>query len=175
MLLPGAFELFKRLRDDDPRRDAHLLANYILTEVYTFLKEQKLLYTDLPIEPDFVGQCVDLLQADEITEGVAFDLLHLRMSGDLRTACEIVAEHKWTKAAEREVIDRLVREAIAFEPYYSSIYAKKAKSFALNQILLRLDVIGRKTVSRQTAKRVIDQLLRNSNNDSTNNSDRPAD
>lgn len=161
MMLPGAFDLFKNLLLANQKRNTRLLANFVLTEVYTYLKEQKMSYTELPIDINFIGQCIDLLQADQITEGVAFDLLHIRKNGDERNATEIVKENKWTKSIEQEVIRKLVQEAIDYEPFYSSVYAKKGKPFALNQILSRLDIIGRKTVSRNVAKFLIDEILRN--------------
>ena len=160
LMLPGAFELFKVVFQQDRKRNPRLVSSFILTEMYTFLKEKKCKYTELPVEIDFISQCLDLLQSDQITEGVAFDLLELRASGDGRKALEIVQKNKWTKVIEQELVHELVRKAIELEPYYSSMYAKKTKKFALNQILLRLDVIGRKTVSRAVACPLIDQFLR---------------
>jgi Asp-tRNA(Asn)/Glu-tRNA(Gln) amidotransferase B subunit len=175
MMLPGAYELFRNLHDSTSKRNPRLLANFLLTEVYTFLKEQKLSYDQLPIPVEFVGECVDLLQGNRITEGVAFDLLHLRASGDRRPASEIVRHNRWTKADEEAVILQLVQEAITLEPYYSTVYGKKGKTFALNQILLRLDVIGRKSVSRTAAKLVIDRLLRNSTDDPEHGPSKPVE
>lgn len=161
MFLPGAFDLFMRLNNG--KRNTRFLASFLLTELYTFLKENKCKYTEIPVKEFFLEQVIDMLEANEITEGIALDLLTIHKTGDFRSAEKIVKDNNWNKVTEMQIIYDLVKGALEVESAAAQNYRKKRKIGMLNPILLHIETKGRKCVSRKTAISIINDILLNKN------------
>jgi len=96
-------------------RDAKLVANWVMGEVFARLNKDGLEIADAPVPPAELGALVEMVQADKISGRQAKEAFEF-MWGEGKTAETVVAERGLAQISDDGAIQALVDQAIAANP-----------------------------------------------------------
>ncbi|KAJ3017067.1 hypothetical protein HKX48_003748 [Thoreauomyces humboldtii] len=114
---PGAVEYFETVANG---RNGKKAANWVVGELFGWLRMRDLKLNACPVEPGRVGELIDMVEGGTLSGLRAKDALHLMMDGDARAAAAIAAEKGWVQVNDRGELETLCAELIIAHPKEAS-------------------------------------------------------
>ncbi|TPX58581.1 hypothetical protein PhCBS80983_g03015 [Powellomyces hirtus] len=110
---PDAVEYFEQVAH---RRSGKKAANWVIGELFGWLKMRNLRLRESPVEPHRLGTLLDLVESGSLSGLRAKDALHMMVDGDARDPTAIATEKGWVQNNDQNELEQLCDDLIAQHP-----------------------------------------------------------
>lgn len=109
----GAAAFFETIiNQTNPRRPAKLVVNWILNELFSYIKATNGDMSTNPVSPEAFGELLDLVVDGTISGKIAKDVLPIMFYEPTKSALNIVDSHNWRQIQDEEVIRTLCLDVL---------------------------------------------------------------
>jgi aspartyl-tRNA(Asn)/glutamyl-tRNA(Gln) amidotransferase subunit B len=159
LLHSGAVNFFERAMVVQGQRDAKIVSNWIVSELFGLLKKESLTLDESPISEYQIASVVDAITSDSISGKIAKQVIQLMLE-DKRSAMEIAKERNWQQINDEEELGMLCDRIIAENQQEIKRVEgnKRVFSFFIGRVMDQTKGLANPVVVNRLLKQKIDLL-----------------
>ncbi|XP_034944827.1 glutamyl-tRNA(Gln) amidotransferase subunit B, mitochondrial [Chelonus insularis] len=149
-------EVFEKIISENNKRQPQMVANILLNQVLEFVNKHKLNFEHQALQPQKLGQVMDLFHNNVINLNVMEELFEKMIAEPLKTPIQVVEENKMEQINDELVLERIIRDVLVENTKKVNQY-KNGKKKVLRSIIGQ---IAKKTNDRANMSKVHDILIK---------------